>query len=254
MKKISFALVLTLIICFLTSCQCSHTSWSPATCTSAKQCLECGTTEGSPLNHNWINATCKSPKKCSACGMTEGSPLNHNWINATCKSPKKCSACGTTEGTYGSHIFSSNGICQNCGDKNIADYSIRLELWNCIDLLVDYYTTECQLIAEYGAYIAMYERLNGSYTKYNYPSEIKKIADSYQEWYKLDFETLDEAIEICSNYYNLSNCKKICEDMRYQYQCIANETFNMNGIENMLEYYNAILQGIKQIQSELSSS
>ena len=68
-KFISLALAL-----ILTGCGHEH-NFSEATCESQRICLECGETEGEPLEHQWLEATIESPMTCSLCGLTEGEPL-----------------------------------------------------------------------------------------------------------------------------------------------------------------------------------
>ena len=88
-------------------------SWSDATCTLAKRCSVCGTTEGEPLGHEWgeyisnNDATCTADgtktRTCSVCNTPEkvtdeGSKKDHDYADATCKDPKTCKDCGATEG------------------------------------------------------------------------------------------------------------------------------------------------------------
>lgn len=79
-----------------------HT-WQDATCTVAKTCSVCSTTEGEPLGHTWQDATCTTVKTCTVCAATEGEPLGHTWQDATCTVPKTCSVCSTTEGKTAAH-------------------------------------------------------------------------------------------------------------------------------------------------------
>ena len=90
--------VLVVLLCTILS-KCKEHDWKEATCTSARECLECGETEGSPLGHVWTAATCTQPEICSSCGATSGSALGHAWIAATYSAPKTCNACGATEGS-----------------------------------------------------------------------------------------------------------------------------------------------------------
>ena len=106
MKK-TILFISTLIFCIcLSSCAalCNHT-WNNATCTNAKTCTNCHSTEGEPLGHIWNNATCTTPKTCSICSTTEGSPIGHVWNDATCTTPRSCNICGITEGNTISHIW-----------------------------------------------------------------------------------------------------------------------------------------------------
>ena len=95
-------------------------SWNAATCTTAKKCKTCGTTEGSALGHSWNAATCTTAKKCKTCGATEGSALGHSWNAATCTSAKKCKTCGVTEGSALGHSWNAATCttakkCKTCG-------------------------------------------------------------------------------------------------------------------------------------------
>lgn len=122
MKRIQLIL-LSLILCVVTTA-CGHThKWKDATCATPLVCEECGETSGEPLGHAWDMATCTKPKTCSRCGSTDGEPLGHDfsgqsctddgvcsrcgektkalghdWAEATCTEPKKCKRCGSTEG------------------------------------------------------------------------------------------------------------------------------------------------------------
>lgn len=89
-------LVALIIFVFLVT-RHDHT-WEPATCTSAKVCLECGETEGDLLPHSWNDATCITAKTCVDCGKTEGMPHGHTWVDATCTDAKTCSICDSVEG------------------------------------------------------------------------------------------------------------------------------------------------------------
>lgn len=78
--------------------ECNDHDWVAATCTEAKYCKVCGTTEGEPLGHDWLNASCTMPPCCSRCGICEGEALGHDWAAATCTAPMTCTRCGRTEG------------------------------------------------------------------------------------------------------------------------------------------------------------
>ena len=91
-KKNSAILLLISSICMLSGCASSHQhTFSDATCTTPKTCLECGETEGTVANHIWIDATCTKPKTCLSCGLTSGGVLSHTYSNGY------CSKCYTKE-------------------------------------------------------------------------------------------------------------------------------------------------------------
>ena len=89
-----FALALTL---GLGGCGHTHT-WTEATCTQPKTCLEDGVTEGEPLGHDWRAATCTQPKTCARCGETEGAALGHRPLEADYWTPSLCAVCGAELG------------------------------------------------------------------------------------------------------------------------------------------------------------
>ena len=80
-------------------------SWKAATCTMAKTCTVCNTTDGTPLGHSWQAATCTTAKTCTVCNATEGTALGHNWKAATCITAKTCTVCNATEGTELGHSW-----------------------------------------------------------------------------------------------------------------------------------------------------
>lgn len=95
-------------------------SWSDASCTQAKTCSVCGTTEGSASGHKFTAATCLEPQKCSVCGEMEGSALGHSFSAATCLELQKCSVCGETEGDISDHqwapaTYDTPQTCNICG-------------------------------------------------------------------------------------------------------------------------------------------
>ncbi len=56
-----------------------------ATCTKNGVCGICGDeVVGSKLAHKWVDATCTSAKKCSVCQTTEGDSLGHTTDNGIC--------------------------------------------------------------------------------------------------------------------------------------------------------------------------
>ena len=122
---------------------CAHT-WIAATCTSAKKCSKCGTTEGTALGHTEVDvagvpATCEKDgitdgKKCKVCGtptvvQAEIPATGHTEVvvpakAATCLEKgltegKKCSVCdkvivAQTETALGEHVAAGNA-CSVCG-------------------------------------------------------------------------------------------------------------------------------------------
>jgi hypothetical protein len=76
-EKIKLVLLFVAICVALNACGHEHT-YSEATCTNPKTCLECGATEGETLEHTWIDADCTTPKTCSTCGTTEGVEKGHS--------------------------------------------------------------------------------------------------------------------------------------------------------------------------------
>ncbi len=52
-------------------------------------CNDCGTTREAGA-HNWANATCTAAKACTICGTSEGAPLGHNWDITN----GQCTICG----------------------------------------------------------------------------------------------------------------------------------------------------------------
>lgn len=97
MKRVVVALVFTLVMALLlNACGCKHT-WAEASCTEAKTCTRCNTTEGEALGHNWMEATCKTPKTCSACALAEGDALGHSYGEWSCTGEQfkySCAVCG----------------------------------------------------------------------------------------------------------------------------------------------------------------
>ena len=95
-----------------------HT-WSDATCTSAKQCVNCLETEGEPLGHTWRDGTCLDPTVCERCNFETTEIRLHKWESTGCLTPMKCSFC-LDDGEIPGHnmapadcIFAS--ICRACG-------------------------------------------------------------------------------------------------------------------------------------------
>ena len=95
-------------------------NWTEATCSNAKTCERCHTTEGKALGHSFTNyvannnATClqngTKTAKCDRCDVTdsmidEGTALGHDWIDATCTEAKTCNRCKFVEGAALGHSF-----------------------------------------------------------------------------------------------------------------------------------------------------
>ncbi len=119
MKRfVSVCIFTSLISCFLTGCFHQH-DWRDASCFSPKTCIDCGVTEGEPLEHAWNEADCENPMICIRCGKTEGDKLGHNYNPATCVSPMKCNNCGDTVGEKSEHDWTNGSkdsprICNYC--------------------------------------------------------------------------------------------------------------------------------------------
>ena len=97
-------------------------SWKEATCTEAKTCSVCGSTEGSPLGHDWKEATCTEPKTCTRCHATDGQAKGHNWEIKSCTEPRTCSVCGAKESSPVGHDWkdatcTDPKTCARCGAK-----------------------------------------------------------------------------------------------------------------------------------------
>lgn len=138
-----------------------HTFIDP-TCTQAKVCSACGTTDGKALGHNYVSGKCdrcgaKMPGyeekptgcahdywltsqiaptctnqgsftyTCDQCGDTYTDTVaakGHVYTDATCDEPKTCHVCNATEGGALGHSY-SNGCCIRCG---AADPSVPVEV------------------------------------------------------------------------------------------------------------------------------
>ena len=77
---------------------CSH-EWREATCTEAKSCAKCDTTEGSPLGHDWKEATCTQPETCERCKATKGKSLGHEITEWITDKEATCTETGSKHGT-----------------------------------------------------------------------------------------------------------------------------------------------------------
>lgn len=98
---------------------CSHSYDNACDAT----CNKCGM-DRSVSGHNWVSATCTAAKTCANCGTTEGAALGHNWVDATCIVPKTCSVCGGTDGVASGHNWdTASGCCTICGKSASAEYS-----------------------------------------------------------------------------------------------------------------------------------
>ncbi len=56
---------------------------SNVTCITDAPCIRCGEILSAP-GHSFVDATCTNAKKCSTCGTTEGQPLGHTTTNGIC--------------------------------------------------------------------------------------------------------------------------------------------------------------------------
>jgi hypothetical protein len=63
--------------------------------------------------HEWEEATCTTAKVCKICGTTEGTAPGHVWTEATCTAPRTCQTCGAVEGELG-HDFNDYQVCRKC--------------------------------------------------------------------------------------------------------------------------------------------
>ena len=111
MKKITIALVLSILL-GLCGCTDPHEhNWKGADCENPMTCVACNATEGSALGHDWQDATCTSAQKCSRCGKLHGEALGHTWEPATCEDAEKCSLCRIKKGEALGHIW-QEATCQ----------------------------------------------------------------------------------------------------------------------------------------------
>lgn len=82
---------------------------TPASCTSAQRCNECGEIFAPALNHNYVGGSCATPAICTRCQAS--TPGTHSYEPATCLSPKRCTVCGVTDGPLGKHEYKA-ATCQ----------------------------------------------------------------------------------------------------------------------------------------------
>ncbi len=76
MKKLAAVWLVSVLFITLTACQKPHAhQWQDATCSAPKTCVECGATEGEPLEHTLKEANYQSGPVCVVCGQTVGDPL-----------------------------------------------------------------------------------------------------------------------------------------------------------------------------------
>ena len=115
---------------FLKPFECREHDWKEATCTTVRECRECGEKEGAPLGHVWTAATCTQPETCSSCGATSGNALGHTWEDATCTAAKTCKTCAAVDGEPLDHIwkeatYTDPETCSVCsetrGSRLVAD-------------------------------------------------------------------------------------------------------------------------------------
>ena len=93
--------------------------WTAATCTAAKTCSVCKTTDGAALGHSYTSKVTKAATctvagvktfTCSKCShsYTESIPATgHSWTAATCTAAKTCSVCKATDGAALGHSYTS---------------------------------------------------------------------------------------------------------------------------------------------------
>ena len=82
-RKFYLLTPISFIILFVSACGHEHT-YSEATCTTPKTCIECSETEGAPLGHQLIEATCESLQYCNVCNETFGEKLKHTISVGVC--------------------------------------------------------------------------------------------------------------------------------------------------------------------------
>lgn len=95
---------------------------------------ECGdsyTEKIKTTDHTFADATCTVAKTCTVCGTTEGDPVAHNYSEATCQAPKTCIDCGHTDGDIADHMYSGK-FCSICGKKDPNYHSYDTGYWTCI--------------------------------------------------------------------------------------------------------------------------
>lgn len=100
-------------------------NWKAATCTAAKTCKTCGTTQGTALGHSWNDATCTLAKTCKTCGATEGGSLGHKWETEYDSEEhwQECSRCKSIKDKTAHALEGS--VCGECGyGCNHADTNI----------------------------------------------------------------------------------------------------------------------------------
>jgi hypothetical protein len=112
-------------------------NWCEATCTAAKTCATCATTEGEALGHSEqildsLSPTCIQPgltegKRCTRCDhvLVEQQTIpafGHTWQAATCTMPKTCLACAVTEGEPLPHTqIPLNAQAPTCRDTGLTE-------------------------------------------------------------------------------------------------------------------------------------
>ena len=90
-------------------CAAGH-DWNDATCTVAKTCSVCGSTEGEALGHDWNDATCTAPKTCSVCGAIEGEALGHTYDH---EFDANCNICGAVRDVAGPIAFIGKSVSED---------------------------------------------------------------------------------------------------------------------------------------------
>ena len=110
----------TCTVCYTTEGTALGHKFADATCTAAKTCKVCKATEGKALGHQFADATCTTAKTCTVCNATEGEALGHKFADATCTTVKTCTVCNATEGEALGHKFAdatctAAKTCTACG-------------------------------------------------------------------------------------------------------------------------------------------
>lgn len=195
MKKF-IKIIPILSILFLNGCGHEHT-YIEATCENPKICEECGETQGEALGHVWIEATCTTPKTCSVCGEIEGEALGHTWLEATCERPKTCKICNLTEGEKIDHK-TEFGVCSLC--EKFQGEELYYEIKDLVDKAFDISNTQYQLWQQNVKDIMNAGDSNMYHQIY---VECVKLAETY----KNRENYLQEAVDLCSDYSNLSVLK-----------------------------------------------
>ena len=90
----------------VTDATCTEDGFTTYTCAVCGDSYTADTV--SATGHSWVDATCTDAKYCSVCGTTEGSALGHSYTS-------KVTAPTCTEGGFTTYT------CSTCGDSYVAD-------------------------------------------------------------------------------------------------------------------------------------